>query len=729
MNQVKTKERYEELCKLISMYDDAYYNNNESLISDYDYDMLRKELESIEKDNPEFGNLAFNKVGHKSSQDRFAKVKHMYRMTSLKNTYNSEDLNRFISNMKEYGVENRFIDCQPKFDGLSISLIYVNGELVQAITRGDGETGEDVTENVKHIKSIPHKLDSTKLSTMNITHDIDFKSRVEIRGEILMSYEEFDRINTIREANGLSLYANPRNLASGTLRNLDPSILDERKLIFVPYYILPTKTPYNIVCCILNAMGFTYTLNNISYNFNQINDIISILDNEKELESKLGLKSTTKMIIKEVGGEFNETIPIDGLVFKYSDSSKWKTIGMTGDRYPKYAVAFKFKPVAVETVLRDIQYQIGRTGKITPVAIMDSILIDGSVVSKCSLHNFNEIVRLKLTKNCNVKVRKAAAIIPQIVERSNIINPNEEPFEIPKVCPYCGHALTKHTNSGGDISVDEYCDNTDCQGRILTGMIYHINILGIKGIGENIAKTLINIYMKHINDSNLGTKGLLCPFFIYPLFNQLYDQVVLELGFKTASKILESIKLNANENTKLWRQISSLGINTIGESTAKAICSVYHSLDDLLKDIFGTIEGFDNTDYTKLQSVLTSQNILAIYEYFKNPVNVEFIKTFILANTNMKFVESSDNNVKVNNNGIFAGKAVIVTGSFEHLNRESVERYVVEEGGRIVSGVSKNTDIVLCGDNPGGKKIDKAEKLGIKIMYKSELDLNKIRLI
>lgn len=726
MNKEELKNRYLELCNLISGYDDAYYNNNESLISDYDYDMLRKELESIEKDNPEFGSLAFTKVGHKSSQDRFTKVKHKYRMTSLRNTYNSEELSRFINNMKEYG-DTSSIDCQPKFDGLSMSLIYVNGDLVQAITRGDGETGEDVTENVKHIKSIPHRL---TLDNINVKHDIDFKNRVEIRGEILMSYEEFDRINTIREASGMDLYANPRNLASGTLRNLDPSILDERKLIFVPYYILPTDTTYDTVCGILNSIGFTYSLINLTFSFDQINDLINILDNEKALQDRLGLTSTTKMCIIEKGEDTEpETIPIDGLVFKYTDSSKWQQIGMTGDRYPKYAVAFKFKPTAVETVLRDIQYQIGRTGKITPVAIMDSILIDGSLVSKCSLHNFNEIERLKLTKNCNVSVRKAAAIIPQIVERSNIINPNEEAFIIPKECPYCGHMLSKHVNSGGDQTVDEYCDNTDCQGRIIAGMLYHINILGIKGIGENIAKSLMRVYMDHINDSRLGaTKGLISPFFIYPLFNQLYDQVILMLGFKTASKILESIKLNVNEGTKLWRQITSLGINTIGESTAKAICKVYHSLDDLLKDIFSIIGGTNEVDPTKIQSVLTSQNILAIYEYFANPTNVDSIKLFILNNTNMRFIESSDYSVKVNNNGLFANKNVIVTGSFELFDRDAMETYVISEGGRIVSGVSKNTDIVLCGDNPGAKKIEKANKLGIKIMYKSELDLSKIKL-
>ena len=708
------KKEYEKIKSDILKYDEAYYDKNDSLISDYEYDMLRKKLEKMESEYPELGSIGINKVGHKSSQDRFPKVKHNIRMTSLKNTYNFDELYGFIKNMTENNPKMDFI-VQPKFDGLSISLIYENGDLVQALTRGDGETGEDVTDNVRHIKDIPDKL-----SLLN-------KGRVEIRGEILMCYEEFERINKERSNSGLSLYANPRNLASGTLRNLDPSVLDERELLFIAYdlYVENKYEVYNdyydyYITIIDNGFN-KYT--NVLYSRLMPNNIISIDTFEHAFEKIItdNIESPTKLTLNKENN-ITRTIPIDGLVIKANiNHDKANKIGFTGERYPKFAVAYKFEPEAKETILRDVIFQVGRTGKVTPVAIMDSVYIDGSTVSRCTLHNFKEIESLGLKKNCKVSICKAAAIIPQIIKRSDEVLPNELPIDIPDVCPICGSTLSKHKNIDGSISADTYCDNSYCEGRILTGMLYHIGILGIKGIGSEIAKILLDIYKKH----NLK----LSEFFIYPLFNQyeLYNSVVNEIGYKTASKILESIRLNANENTSFWKQLTSLGINGVGESTAKVISRNYDSLELLLADVCKwCISGTSN----KVNGILTDQIINNIYNYFYIKdgfsYNTNNILEFIIKHTTMRFNNAGNSNNIVKVDGKYSGKACIVTGTFNGIKREDMENYIIREGGRIVSGVSKNTDIVFVGDNPGSSKIEKAKKLGIKMISKNELDLSEV---
>ena len=754
------KKEYSKIKEDILKYDEAYYDKNESLISDYEYDMLRKKLEKMENDYPELGNMGINKVGHKSSHDRFPKIKHKIRMTSLKNTYNIDDIYNFIQSVASSDMARTYIFAdgtrsdeicgfviQPKFDGLSLSLIYENGKLVQAITRGDGETGEDVTENVRHIKSIPQEFNSSTFSNTNSTNFADIKGRLEVRGEILMSYEEFSRINKLREDSGLQLYANPRNLASGTLRNLDPSILDERELIFIAYEVYfdtQDNDPYSSY-----IMRYLDLINN---GFNKLDRLLSdsitiptskinskeyINDIFNKIFASNFLDSTTKFSFHKlekydhqgVPIYYNErtTIPIDGIVIKANISHKdERAIGFTGERYPKFAVAYKFEPEAVETTLRDVIFQVGRTGKITPVAIMDSVYIDGSTVSRCTLHNFNEIESLGLRKNCAVLVCKAAAIIPQIIKRIPQVFPNEEYIEIPKVCPICGSPLNNHKNLDGSITADAYCDNRECDGRILAGMIFHLNALGIKGIGSEVAKVIIQIYKENMNTDSVGNcKGRISEFLVYPTFNLLYDKVVARIGFKNASKILDSIREKANENTPLWRQILSLGINTIGESTSKIIAKNYNSFGELFTTIvkFKT-GGISKEDIDKLTNVLTMQNIDNIFEdVYENSNKFNGIVEFIMPHTKMNFTNNSNVEIVINKDGIFKDQNVVITGSFGSKTREEMERYVTMEGGKVVGSVSKNTTLLLCGDNPGNSKVTKADSLGIRKITREELGL------
>ena len=659
--------KYKKLREDIEKYNHFYYNEDNPLISDREYDNLIKKLENMEKEYPELEKRKSptEKIGGTASE-KFSKVIHNVPMLSLSNTYNISEIEDFNQRAKKIIGFDKKLEyiLELKLDGLSISLIYENGIFKQAVTRGDGQIGEDVTENVKEILSVPKKLKES--------------INIEVRGEIILPISNFRKVNEIREEAGEDVFANPRNAAAGTIRQLDSSIVKDRGLDCYLYYLV---NPENY--------GIKTHLESI------------------EFIEKLGFK-TTKIFEKYTDfGELEKSIEkwhierekldyeTDGLVIKVNDFSYYNELGYT-TKSPRWAIAYKFPAIQVKTKLYDVTFQVGRTGVITPVAELEKVTLSGSVVKRASLHNFDEIERKDIRIGDNVIIEKAAEIIPQVV---NVVfedrTGEEKEIEKPENCPVCGSILIKEE---GQVALK--CLNSVCPEKVKREIEYFVSrdAMNITGLGEKIVEKFIELgKIKTVVD-------------IYSLKNYREELENLEkMGKKSIDNLINSIE--ESKNREFNKVLYSLGIPFVGKFTA-----------NLLTKNFGNIENLKNLQIGEFLEIkgIGEKVATSVYNYLNNEDNWEKIKK--LENVGLKFSMKNTEEKEIEDNPI-KGKNFLATGKLEKYTREEIKDIILSKGGNYLSGVSKNLDFLIAGEKVGSK-LEKAEKLGIKILNEEEFEKN-----
>ncbi|NYV27269.1 NAD-dependent DNA ligase LigA [Streptobacillus felis] len=653
------KKEYEKLRQDIEKYNHYYYNLDESLITDQEYDMLLKKLEQMEKDFPDFklDNSPTEILGGKSSE-KFKKVKHKNPMLSLSNTYSMNDLRAFDLRIKKDTGENVEYILELKLDGLSISLIYEKGKLVKAVTRGDGSIGEDVTENVSQIFSIPKVLKK----------EID----LEVRGEIVLPLKEFERINLEREENGETVFANPRNAAAGTIRQLDNTIVKDRNLDCYLYNLVnPEK--YGVSTHLesidfIEKLGFKTTKVFTKCNF--------IDDLEKEIEfwdkNRKNLEYET-----------------DGLVIKVNEYKWYNILGFTS-KSPKWAIAYKFKAEQKETKVLDVSFQVGRTGVITPVAELEPVNISGSVVRRASLHNMDEIERLGLKIGDTVLIEKAAEIIPQVVKTIfEKRDGSEKNIEYIKKCPSCNSDVIKEE---GQVAIK--CKNLNCQEKLKRKIEYFVSrdALNIQGLGNKIVEKFVDLKLiKSVTD-------------IFSLKDYREELMSLDkMGQKSVDNLLNNIE--NSKNISFEKFFYSLGIEFVGKTTSKLVVKHFKTIDKII-----------DSSHEELMSIegVGEKVASSIYNYFKDTENILLINEFKNIGINLEYISD-----EIVNNDFITNKKFLATGKFTNLKREEVKELIEKNGGIYLSSVSKNLDYLIVGEK-AGSKLEKANKLGVKILTEEE---------
>ncbi len=647
------QERYEELIKIINEADYNYHTLDKPTITDQEYDKYLRELYRIEEEHPELKreDSPSNRAGGQVL-DEFKKVTHQIPMMSLSNVFNESELVNFDSRIKKEGITPNYV-CELKIDGLSVSLRYEKGKLKTAATRGDGTTGEDITNNAKTIKTIPLKLN----------REID----IEVRGEIYMSKKVFEKLNKEREQEGKELFQNPRNAAAGSIRQLDSKIAAKRNLECFIYH-LPNPLDYGITTHndalqFMKDLGLRTNPNNRVVK--NINEVISFIDEYTEKRNTLPYE-------------------IDGIVIKTNSIKEQQQLGFTA-KYPKWATAYKFPATEVLTKLTDIIFTVGRTGQITPNAVLEPVIVQGSTVRRATLHNEDYVIGKDLKIGDIVSIRKAGDVIPEvvgpIVERRT---GNEKDFEMIKFCPICHSPLMKK-----DGQVDYYCFNPNCDRRNIESIIHFVSrkAMNIDGLGEKIIEDFYNMHLiNNIVD-------------IYYLKNHRNDLIELEgYGDKSVDNLIEAIEIS--KNNSLERLLFGLGITHVGEKTAKILAIRYKDLEKLME-----------TSLEELTSVNDIGEIIAksIVDYFALEHNQNIIKKLKELGINFKYLGS-----EIKEDDRFLNKTFVITGTLDTMSRDEAKEKIELLGGNTSSSVSKKTSVVIVGDNPGSK-YDKAKELNIEI--------------
>jgi DNA ligase (NAD+) len=661
MNKIEAKERIDKLRKDIEEHNRRYYVLNQPVISDFEYDLLINELDTLEKKFPEFivEGSPTQHVGSDITKE-FRQYEHKYPMLSLGNTYNYDELRDFDNRIHKSVSGPIDYVCELKFDGASISITYINGIMSTAVTRGDGTKGDDVSVNVKTIKSIPTRINNEGIPEEFI-----------VRGEILMPRAVFNNLNEERAKEGINLFANPRNAASGTLKILDPSIVATRKLDCIFYFLLGENLPFNT--------HYENLMKAASWGFNVANSIRICKDLEE--------------VIRFIDSWENkrDTLPYDtdGVVIKVNSIDKQKELGSTA-KSPRWAIAYKYKAEQAITKLLSVSYQVGRTGAITPVANLDPVFLAGTTVKRASLHNADQIFLLDLHFNDMVYVEKGGEIIPKIVGvDSSSRNENCKVIKFIDICPECGTALVK---SEGEAN--HFCPNyLHCPPQI-KGRIEHFisrKAMDIEGLGEETVDLLFN-------------KGLIRNIAdIYDL--KPWQLIPLErMGEKSAANILKSIK--GSVSIPYPRVLYALGIRHVGETVAKTLADRFRSLDELMA-----------ADEEMLTSVreIGPKIASSIVTYFNDPENIEIIRRLKL--TGIKLNADTKNNDTGN---ALIGKVIVISGVFRMHTRDEYKELIEKNGGKNSSSISGNTSFILAGENMGPSKREKAEELGVKIMPEEE---------
>jgi len=642
-------KRRKELIDLIEKYNYEYYTLAQPTVSDQEYDRLMLELLKIEENHPELidENSPSQRIGGEILKE-FEKVVHQKPLLSLSNVFNEEEISSFVDKTREFRSD--FV-CELKIDGLSVSLIYKAGKLEKAATRGDGIIGEDITVNVKTIKSIPLVLKD--------------KIDLEVRGEIYMSKKVFQETNEKRALEGKELLKNPRNAAAGSVRNLDSQITAQRRLDSFIYQIVDPqrynlKTHYEALEY-LKGLGFK-----INPNIKKISDLNGILNYVEDWTKK------------------RDTLPyeIDGIVLKVDDFVIQNKLGLTA-KYPKWATAYKFPPQEVTTKLKDIIFTVGRTGQITPNAILEPVLVQGSLISKATLHNEKFVIDKEIKIGDIVSIRKAGDVIPEVVEvKKNRRTGQEKDFVMIDRCPICKSYLVKKKTEA-----DYFCLNKNCPARKIEEIVHFVsrNTMNIDGLGERIVEDLYNLgYLKDIVD-------------IYLLKNYKTEIMSLEgYGEKSFQNMIEAIE--KSKNISLEKLLFGLGIKQVGEQTSKFLARKYLKLDNIMKL---TIEELiKNKDI----GPVIGKNIV---EYFSDEKNIELIKKLRENQINFNYLGNIDQESSLLN------LSFVLTGSLSK-PRTDYQSLLEEKGAKVTESVSKNTNVVLVGENPGSK-YEKALKLGIEI--------------
>ena len=655
----KIREEIEGLRRELSYHNHKYYVENSPEISDYDFDKMMRRLADLEAAHPEFYDPLSPSVRVGSDRTtEFTSVNHRYPMLSLSNTYSVEELQQFIERIEgEYGP-TEFV-CELKFDGTAISLTYENGRLVRAVTRGDGTTGDDVTANVKTIRSIPLVLSGS-----------GYPDLFEIRGEIFMPYASFDRLNAEREANGEQLFANPRNAAAGTLKQQQSAVVAKRGLDCILYQMAGENLPFTNHIENLNAAR--------SWGF-KISEYMSLCKGATEVVDYINHWDEARKSLP---------YPTDGVVIKVNDFQQRRTLGFTA-KSPRWAVAYKFKAESALTKLLSVDFQVGRTGAITPVANLEPVLLAGTTVKRASLHNAEQIAALDIRVGDMVYVEKGGEIIPKItgVELSER-TADCTPFEYITHCPECGAELVRFEGEA-----KHYCPNqSGCRPQIVGRIVHFIGrkAMNIDGLGGETVELLFeNGLVRDIAD-------------LYSL--RAADLAILpRLGEKSADNIINSIE--TSKAVPFARVLFGLGIRFVGEATAKYMAAHFKSIDAVIV-----------ADKTALMESDEVGDKIAdsIIGYFADPVNNAILDRLRAAG--LQFVAE----VAEQQSNILEGKNVVVSGKFTLHSRDELKALIELHGGKNQSGVSSNTDFIVAGENMGPAKLQKAEKLGVKILSEQE---------
>lgn len=670
MNKNDIAKRIEQLSKEIEEHNHRYYVLDQPRISDYEFDKLLEELMQLEKEHPEFlsPDSPSQRVGGAVTKE-FRSVKHRYPMLSLSNSYSEEDVLDFDRKVKEglgweEGAEEPEYVCELKFDGLSIGLTYENGRLVQAVTRGDGEQGDEVSTNVKTIASVPLRLTG------------DFPERFEIRGEIFMPKKEFERINREREEIGEAALANPRNAASGTMKMQDSAVVASRKLDCFLYHVLGEQLPFHTHYeSLLAARSWGFKVSN-------------------ELRLCKGIQEVRAFISKWDEQRYKLPYEIDGIVVKLNDYKQQRHLGFTA-KSPRWAIAYKYKAQQVSTELLSIAYQVGRTGAITPVANLKPVHLGGTTVKRASLHNADIIEKLDVRVGDTVYVEKGGEIIPKIVAVDlSKRKAGTLPTRYISECPECGSRLERREGEAA-----HFCPNSRSCPPQVKGRIEHFVSRRAMNIDSLGAETIEQLYqaglIKNIAD-------------LYDLKKE--DLLPLErMAEKSANNLLEGIA--ASCAVPFERVLFALGIRHVGETTAKKLAKTFRNMENLMSA----------SPEDLLQAEEVGQTIAeSIAVYFSDPENREIIRR--LQEAGLRFQMEEQELLPAST--ILEGKSIVISGVFSRHSRDELKALIERHGGKASGSISGKTSFVLAGENMGPEKLKKAQSLGVALL--SEEDFEKL---
>ncbi len=662
MNRTEAKERIERLRLEIEDHNRRYYVLNEPTISDFEYDLLINELVTLEKKYPEFDSddSPTRRIGSDlEPKKEFRQYEHIYPMLSLGNTYSEKELRDFDSRLKKSTAETPEYVCELKYDGASVSITYEDGMLFRALTRGDGTRGDDVTINIKTIKSIPLILKGDNIPPFFV-----------IRGEILMTRAVFNKLNEDREKEGISLFANPRNAAAGTLKMLDPAVVASRKLDCLFYYLLGEELPFSTHYeNMLTASGWGFMVPEsmrLCKNIDEVIEYMAFWEKERK----------------------NLPFDIDGVVVKVNSIEQQKDLGFTA-KSPRWAIAFKYKAEQALTRLLSVSFQVGRTGTVTPVANLEPVFLGGTTVKRASLHNADQIFLLDLHYNDMVYVEKGGEIIPKIVGTDNSgRNEQSQKILFPITCPECDTMLVR--NEG---EANHFCPNyLHCPPQIKGRIEHYVSrkAMNIEGLGEETIDLLYN-------------RGLIRT--AADLYELKADQLAIldRLGDKSADNIITSI--NNSVNVPYHRVLFALGIRHVGETVAKTLAKEFKSIDELL-----------SADYESLTNIheIGPKIATSIIDFFRDEENISTIRR--LKSSGIRFSREEDD-IK---GGLLEGKSIVISGVFSKHSRDEYKELIETHGGKNTTSVSAGTSFLLAGENIGPAKKMKADKLGIKLLTEEE---------
>lgn len=660
------KKKIEKMREDVLKYNQYYYTNNESLISDVEYDNLIKELKELEEQYPQFKSVESptEKVGATNLREsKFQKVTHKKPMLSLSNTYNEGEIGDFIERVRKLVPEDKELKyaLELKLDGLSISVQYEKGKLVRGVTRGDGAIGEDVTENIMEITTIPHEL----------SEPLD----LEVRGEIVLPLSNFLKLNERRMEAGEEVFANPRNAASGTLRQIDSSIIKERGLDSYFYFLVDAEKygvkTHSESIKFLEKLGFKTT------------GVCEVLESASKLKKRIDYWEKAKE---------NLDYETDGMVIKVDELELWNILGNT-TKSPRWAIAYKFPAKQVTTTMLGVTWQVGRTGKVTPVAELEEVLLSGSKVKRASLHNFHEIERKDIRIGDKVFIEKAAEIIPQVVKSIKEFRDGSEIQIVePTECPVCQSPVAREEGQ-----VDIKCTNPNCPGKIKGRIEYFVSrdAMNISGFGSKMVEKMLELgFIKNAGD-------------IYNLKSHEEELVKIEkMGKRSVEKLLESIEESKKRDYS--KVLYALGIPFIGKYSGKLLANASGNIDKLMNMSIEELIEIDGVG---------DKGAKAVYDFFRDSENLQLIE--VLRGYGLQFAQEVKEE-QSSEERIFEGKTFLFTGTLKNFKREEIKEEIEKLGGKNLSAVSKNLDYLIIGEK-AGSKLKKAQELGtVKILTEDE---------
>ena len=674
MDKEQAKSRIQSLTREIDQHNHNYYVLSKPIISDFDFDILLKELEQLEKEYPEFAdpNSPTRRVGGDITKE-FKQVVHKFPMLSLSNTYSELELREFDARVrKAIGDDVEYV-CELKYDGVSISLTYIDGTLVRAVTRGDGVQGDDVTANIKTIRSIPLKLQG------------DFPQEFEIRGEIFIPKEEFIRLNKQRMEDGDEPFANPRNSASGSIKMQDSAEVAKRPLDCFLYFVLGDNLPGDNHYEILKkSKSWGFKIPDYIAKCSTIDEVLDLIHDWEKGREQLPFE-------------------IDGVVIKVNRYAQQEELGMTA-KSPRWAIAYKFQAEQASTRLNSIDYQVGRTGAITPVANLEPVHLAGTTVKRASLHNADIIKTLDVRIGDTVYVEKGGEIIPKIVGVDLTKRPADSvPVEYIGICPECQTPLIREEGEA-----NHYCPNEEGCPPQIKGRILHFisrNALDIDTIGEGRVEMMIDAGLL-TNPADLYDLTYEQLFGLEKIIAATEDKKEKKISFqeKTVTNILNGIEVS--KNISFEKVLYGLGIRYVGQTVAKKLALHYHTIEKLKDVSFEELVLVDEVGEKIAESVVN---------YFKNPKHLQMIDRLKASGVQMEL-----QNIPEIKSDKLAGKSIIASGKLTNFSREEIKEVIEQHGGKPVSSISKKTDFLLAGENIGPNKLAKANELGIPIISEEE---------